>query len=156
MGWYCICCYIYYACIICILSPFFDLCSRSVNQHQAYSFLPRMPEQSSPNRPAAPPCGETTKWQPTDQPGCTQSRSPPLWLICCLHLPPGQSLSSGQTARGYLCEVPRSILTQRIRTYLNMLEQLKQTIYPKKSINYRSYCLEFLHKHVFWLGNGCI
>ena len=52
------------------------------------------------NRPAAPPCGQAITWRHGDQPDCTQSRSPPLWLTCCPPLSPGQSLSSAQSARG--------------------------------------------------------
>lgn len=48
----------------------------------------------------------------TDQPGCIQSRIPPLWLPCYLHLHPGPSLYSDRTARGSLCVVLRLILIQ--------------------------------------------
>lgn len=76
--------------------------------------------------PAAPPGGETAHLAACnriDGPDCRHSRSPPLWPGCCLRPPPRQILSSGQTARGYLCAALRSILIQGIRIFLKRDKQ---------------------------------
>lgn len=112
-----------------------------------------------------PPVEKLWNDKQTDLPDCTQRRSPPLWLWCCLPQPPRHCPFSVQSARGYLCKAPSQSL---IKTNKNILQHmpmcLKLKLYPRSQpvwvlvaawgwcIHvYIIFCMKYILTLLFWM-----